>query len=104
LLREVFKNELGIDLGEDNLIVVEDSWGSTIQGTKPEWIEVTTPEPYDVVLMFNRRGAEVPEHLGVYAGNGRVLHTRRRTGSIVEPLEALQRAGIVEGFYRHKGV
>lgn len=102
LVWEVYRNELGVLLDESNLFVVEDGWGSAVAKARPAWVQIDSPEPYDVVLMYARKGCEVPTHLGVYVGEGKVLHTRRKTGCVLESLEALRRTGIVEGFYRSR--
>jgi hypothetical protein len=100
----VYLNELGIPLDEDNLFVVEDGWGSAIDGSRPLWVEVKCPEKYDAVLMYQYRGAPMPTHVGIYAGDGKVLHMRRKTGAVAESIDGLRRAGLVEGFYRFKGL
>jgi cell wall-associated NlpC family hydrolase len=104
LLREVYRNELGIELDEDNLFVVEDSWSSAIESAKPQWVQVYVPQVFDAVLMYAHKSVYIPTHVGVYVGDGKVLHMRRKTGAVVESLAVLERAGLVEGFYRYKGL
>ena len=60
-------------------------------------LPVEAPESGDVcVLKF--RG--IPTHLGICAGNGWLLHTLKRTGSVLQRLSDPHLAGRIEGWYR----
>jgi cell wall-associated NlpC family hydrolase len=56
-----------------------------------------TPEAGDVcVLRFHG----LPVHLGIYAGGGRMLHTLKGTGSVLQRISDPRLAGRIEGWYR----
>jgi cell wall-associated NlpC family hydrolase len=58
---------------------------------------VETPETGDVcVLRFHG----LPTHLGIYAGGGWLLHTLKRTGSVLQRISDPSLAGRIEGWYR----
>lgn len=65
---------------------------------------VHEPKAGDLVVM-QAEGSTDP-HAGVYLGDGRVLHTTRdKAASVaVARLAALQKVGLVKGFYRHAGI
>jgi cell wall-associated NlpC family hydrolase len=58
---------------------------------------VDEPAIGDIVLL-RLRG--LLSHVGVYVGGGCMLHTRRRTGAVVEDLRSPLWARRVEGYYR----
>ncbi len=67
---------------------------------KALWRSVPEPVLGDVVLL-NIGGH--PLHVGLALGDGRMLHTERRVGTLVERLSSPIWARRVEGFYRYDG-
>jgi cell wall-associated NlpC family hydrolase len=61
------------------------------------WQQVARPSLYDAVLL--RRGP-LACHVGVYAGNGNMLHICEGINSTVEPVNGLRWKKRVVGFYR----
>ena len=59
--------------------------------------KLDTPEIGDVVLL-NYRG--LPSHIGIYAGDGFILHTTEKSGSVLQKLDSTEIKGRVEGYYR----
>ena len=58
---------------------------------------VETPETGDLcVLRFHG----LPVHLGICAGGGRLLHTLKGTGSVLQRISDPHLAGRIEGWYR----
>jgi cell wall-associated NlpC family hydrolase len=55
--------------------------------------------PGDIVLY---RYYNAARHIGVYIGNGLVLHTSSKTDSVCVPYESTKLKGKVYGFYRIK--
>lgn len=51
----------------------------------------------DIIIM---RVLGVESHIAVYVGNGKMLHTSKRVGSVIESVEKWKK--IVVGFYRVK--
>lgn len=58
-----------------------------------------TPKIGDVVL-FKFRG--IPNHLGIYAGNNRVLHVMKGTASVCESISSKRLKGKLDGYYELK--
>lgn len=67
--------------------------------------KLDAPDIGDVVLL-NYQG--LPSHIGIYAGDGFILHTTEKSGSVLQKLSSPEIRGRVEGYYRvnknyHKG-
>ena len=61
------------------------------------WIRLEKPqEPSLIVLRFNKHEWN---HVGVYIGNGRFIHTAKRTGVRVERLDHPYWRHKIEGYY-----
>lgn len=63
----------------------------------PKWSSVESPEPGDGVLL-NIGGR--PIHVGLAIGNGLMLHTERKIGTVIERMSSPMWARRIEGFYR----
>lgn len=55
---------------------------------------------YGDILTLRLYGIE--SHIAVYIGGGRMLHTSRKTGSVIEPIEKWKK--LICGAYRIKGL
>ena len=57
-----------------------------------------SPEFGDIILikMFG-----IESHIAVYIGNGKMLHTAKRTGSLIDRLGKWDK--LVVGYFRHRG-
>ena len=64
------------------------------------WKRVETPKLGDAVLI-RIRGE--PVHVGVYVGDGLMLHVRKGTNANLQKLSAPFWKQSLEGFYRHVG-
>lgn len=51
--------------------------------SKGTWKKVPTPSEFDVVMMLNRKSCK-PEHVGIYIGNGLILHSMTCENGISE--------------------
>lgn len=99
LAREVFRMH-GIDLPEF-WIACEDAShiNQTVSNEKESgrWIRLEKPEaPCLVVLRFNNFQWN---HVGVYIGGGKFIHTARKTGVRIERLDHPYWRNRIEGFY-----
>lgn len=98
--REVF----GLDLPafSDAYATVLDraALADLIAGHMGPWREIDPGKerPGDAVLM---RLAGSESHIGIVAGQGRVLHTERGAGSVIESYRETRLRRRVAGFYRH---
>lgn len=59
--------------------------------------KLDAPDIGDVVLL-NYQG--LPSHIGIYAGDGFILHTTEKSGSVLQKLSSSEIRGRVEGYYR----
>lgn len=83
------------------------SYGRTVETIEPVlreglsfWDKVEVPEPGDAVLLWVH-SPEHPTHVGVYLGDGFLLHTREKTGALVESILTEEGQRRVSGYYRH---
>ena len=91
LAREVY-SRYGIDLPDYSVsrMAVElcnlQQVADEIDRLRPLWIEITEPEiPCMVIMSLGVPGAY--NHVGVYIGYGKFIHTNRQRGSaVIEPL------------------
>lgn len=66
---------------------------------RPRWIRHEPPDipvPAVVAIRFN---APVVNHVGVYIGEGKFLHTREKTGVVIELTRSPAWNRRIEGFY-----
>lgn len=102
-VRHVYRDELGIDL-PSYLSLYDNSEdpkiGGVIEEQRKSWREVERPELFDIVLMrLSSSGAAC--HVGIALGNGNMIHMRRKTGVVIQPLNGLEWKRRIYGFIRH---
>ena len=85
---ETFKKE-DIDTKEKTMDMIE-----TIQSITLDWRKVVIPNKLDVVLMYDRQ-TKRPEHVGIYAGDGLILHSMYRENG----QSAMHRAYLLERMF-----
>ena len=81
-----YKHELGIELRDPQVDCTDLLQAcKTIQETaSKEWQSVQTPQKNDVVLLCTRPAkTKISNHLGVYLGKNRLLHTMEDSGSYI---------------------
>lgn len=67
------------------------------------WEPLAEPEvPCLVAIAVDLKNPDWVNHVGVYIGNGRFLHSWRRTRSCVEKIDSLLWRNRIKGFYRWK--
>ena len=103
LVRLILCNEYNIELP---ILIGGYTDALRIEETKKLFLEnipilcgdkINTPEEKAVVLMrMNGRLC----HVGLYAGDGYIIHSRHNLGAVCERLSSPQLAGCVEGWYR----
>lgn len=102
LTRLIFQNEYGIYLPELNLYSnalnpketynIFRTYIPVICGTK-----ISQPEEKAVCLVRTVGG--LLSHVGVYAGDGFIIHTRNKTGAVCERMSSPFFTGRIEGWY-----
>jgi len=68
------------------------------------WKKLEKSEPYSLALMFGRKSKR-PNHIGVYLGDGMILHSLGPEGGLSEihPLMTLQRAFYKMEYHKYVG-
>ncbi len=103
LVRLVLKNEYGIELPE-----LSDDYSDALNIKQTEKLftenlpvltaeKISVPEEKAVVII-TEHGA--PAHIGIYAGDGFILHTGIKTGSVCQRESHPALRGRIEGYYR----
>ena len=67
-----------------------------IASCKQDFLKVDSPEFGDLVLI-NIMG--LPAHIAIYIGEGKILHTRKHTDSVIESFDKWKKR--IEGIYRY---
>lgn len=99
LIRDIYRDHLSVDLSEVQTFDNAATAREMIRHAKL-WIEVETPQEFDVVLMRHRDHA-VPTHVGIATGRGSVLHTEPVTDTVCVSLRDFSIRGRILGFRRH---
>ncbi len=102
LLRLVYLEQLGVELpsyADDNADAAEVSeTRRVVEAKRDSWERVAIPRPGDAVLM---KIHGEPVHVGVYIGDGEMLHVRGGANACVQRLSAPFWRQAFEGFYRY---
>ena len=88
-----------IDSGSKTTSKIEE-----VRDNSLSWEKTATPTEGDVVMMISRKTLR-PEHVGVYAGNGRILHSlTRETGqSEIHTVKLMRKLFKRLEYYRYVG-
>lgn len=101
LVRLFYREHLGINIPElrvhsDHSNVV---WATYLKEIGEHWESVTEPQLYDVVAMAQDvRHPRIVQHVGIYIGDGKVLHTLNKVESHIVDLEKIKY--MVKGYHR----
>ncbi|MGQ0568347.1 MAG: hypothetical protein ACT4P5_02265 [Armatimonadota bacterium] len=101
LVRETYRDHLGIRLSQSNVLKPRRQWRQLIQRGLIEWhrIALGSEEPYDGVLLRT----EHVDHMGLVIAPGRFLHVPRpEAGVVVTPFTAYTDRGHRLWLYRHR--
>lgn len=101
LVRLFYKDKLGIDIPA--LQVHSDHsnrvWATYLKEIGENWDSVDEPQLYDVVAMAQDVShPRIVQHVGIYIGDGKVLHTLNKIHSHIVTLESVRHS--VRGFHR----
>lgn len=102
LIRLIFQNEYCICLPEFNLYadalnpretsILFKEYVPVICGTKIQ-------EPEEKAVCLIRTTSGLLSHVGLYAGDGFIIHTRNKTGAVCERISSPFFTGRIEGWY-----
>lgn len=74
-------------------------WATYLKEISEHWESVEEPEMFDVVAMAHDMShPRIVQHVGIYIGEGRVLHTLNKIGSHISKLSELK--SIIRGYHR----
>lgn len=104
-VRHVYKNELGIDLPSFHDCYNDSNdpeIGETILEKSCDWQEVEprAAKPFDVVIL-RLSAAGAPCHVGLIVREGVMIHMRRKTGVVIQPLNGLEWKRRIHGLIRY---
>ena len=102
LVREVYKR-YGIIL-PDYQIACYDVFNVTkeIENNRPNWVKCSLENaPVPCIAAF-RVSAPMVNHVGIYLGDNKFIHTREKAGAVIESLDAPAWRHRLEGLYAYK--
>lgn len=104
LCREVFRR-YGIEVPDFHMACYDAfQINGILEGERPSWIRLDAPEPgCAVCFALDQNFPELVQHLGVYVGGGRILHTLEKRGSSLIRLDDRFFGRKIRGFYRWNG-
>lgn len=88
----VYKKELDIDIkmfnaGCESVMNIRSINNEFKDRIKSEWIKTDTPSVFSVVAISTVRISNIVDHVGLYIGNGKMLHLNEHVGkSCIEKL------------------
>ena len=99
LVREVYRR-YGINLPDYNIGCYDIlNVTAEMERNRHYWREHKPPEiPVPSVVAF-RVSAPMINHVGIYIGDGKFLHTREKAGAVIESLNSPVWRHRIEGFY-----
>ena len=99
LVREIY-HRYGIELPDYKIGCYEIlSVMNEMERNRPMWKRCEWPDlPVPCVVAF-KVSAPMVNHVGVYIGDGKFIHTREKAGAVIERLDAPAWKHRLEGFY-----
>lgn len=103
LVRHVFREQC-VSLPDYRLCPDDDEgFFAQFRAERGKWRRHEWPDaPAPSVAALRFPSVEFVSHVGVYVGGGRFLHTREKTGAVVERVESPAWFRRIEGFYTPK--
>lgn len=101
LVELFYRDHLGIVVPSLDTLSTHSSkvWAVYLNEISSNWKTVESPEFGDVVAMaHDMRHPNIVQHVGIYIGDGRVLHTLDKLGSHVTKLDIIKSA--IKGYHR----
>lgn len=73
----------------------------TIMEDRQKWVELNIPvKPCLVLMRMGRDATGLVNHCGIYLGSGLIMHTRDKTGSVIERIDRPAIKAIIRGFVK----
>jgi len=74
-------------------------WATYLKQIHSLWDTVEIPQLYDVIAMaYDIRHPKIVQHVGIYIGNGKILHTLEKVGSHIVDLKDINI--FIRGYHR----
>lgn len=102
LVREVYKNELNIELPNPNIRHDENFkiFFKFSQEISKNWKRTDRTLGAVVAIRYCMEHPKIVTHFGYYLGDNKILHTLKETGAIVEDISKYEK--LIEGFYKYE--
>jgi len=109
IVKMVYKDLLNIEIGHYNVSEINNSEKTSdkiemVRDSTQDWIQTENPAINDVIMMVNRMTGR-PEHVGIFIGKGKVLHsmTRENGQSEIHDIKLIKRLFKRLEYYRYAG-
>ena len=74
-----------------------DSVASGVADNRNKWVQVSGEIPVPALMVLKTHG--MPDHVGVYIGNGRFIHAHETAGVIINRTDHVFWKNRIEGYY-----
>lgn len=101
LVRLFYREHLGIEIPDLRVHFDHSNrvWATYLKEIGENWVTVKEPEAFDVVAMAQDVAhPRIVQHVGIYLGDGKVLHTLNKIDSHIVSLESVKHS--VRGYHR----
>ena len=101
LVREIY-HRYGIELPDYDIGCYDvENIISEVERNRPQWLRQEPPDlPVPCIVAF-KVSAPMVNHVGIYLGDGKFIHTREKAGAVIERLDAPAWRHRIEGFYSY---
>lgn len=101
LVELFYREHLGIIIPKLNTPSEQSNkvWATYLREISEHWESVEEPQLYDIVAMaHDMRHPRIVQHVGIYIGDGKIIHTLQKIGSHVSKISDMQ--SIIKGHHR----
>jgi cell wall-associated NlpC family hydrolase len=103
LVKDIYLREYSTDLPDYHISafqtgLITDTMGKEL---KREWVKQDKPEVGNLVTISMDMALPryIVNHVGIYLGGGRFIHTRKATGALIERVDDFKWNNRIEGYY-----
>lgn len=88
-------SRLGVEIPDYRLIC--GAVGTAVNKKRPEWVPCIGQIPVPALIVFTTLG--LCDHVGVYVGDGKFIHSHIKTGVAITPTDHIYWKKRIEGYY-----
>lgn len=107
LVKDIFLREFNTELPEYHVSAMETQKVAKkmMEQKEMSWVRVEKPERGNLVCISMDMSLPryVVNHVGVYLGGNRFIHTRKATGAVIERVDDFKWSNRIEGYYKFNG-